>query len=130
MTPAALAATPFLLARLPDHPTMVESLEYQVVGLVIVLAALAALWAACAIVGALFRAAGSERLEKKVESAAGAQATPPEITAVIAAAIHATLDGRHRVLSIHLADTHAVESRIHAWSMEGRRHVFASHKIR
>lgn len=49
----------------------------------------------------------------------------PQVLAVIAAAVHATLGGRHRVLSIAPAAQPAS-----SWSVEGRREIFTSHHVR
>jgi len=65
--------------------------------------------------------------------APGASRTPPlsrdtitpETVAVISAAIHTTLRSRLRILSIGQICPHR-----QAWSAEGRRQVFASHKVR
>ncbi len=57
----------------------------------------------------------------------------PDILVVIATAVHAVLGGRpHRIHSV----THSVGMMAHmhfnqpAWSVEGRRQIFQSHKIR
>jgi hypothetical protein len=50
---------------------------------------------------------------------------PDEIAAVIAAAIHATFGSRARVAAVSPAQH---EDRV--WSLEGRRQIFHSHKIR
>jgi len=49
----------------------------------------------------------------------------PETVAVISAAIHTTLRSRLRILSIG-----QICPQRQAWSAEGRRQVFASHKVR
>ncbi len=53
------------------------------------------------------------------------EAVPPEILAVIAAAIHVTLGHGVRVIGV-------TPARIddHTWSLEGRRQIFHSHKVR
>jgi hypothetical protein len=51
---------------------------------------------------------------------------PSHILAAIAAAVHVTLGGRHRVLSIIPAPPSSAPS----WSVEGRREVFSSHHVR
>jgi hypothetical protein len=52
-------------------------------------------------------------------------AVPPEILAVIAAAIHVTLGREARIVGV-------TPARIddHTWSLEGRRQIFHSHKVR
>ncbi|MBK9989446.1 MAG: hypothetical protein IPP19_01610 [Verrucomicrobia bacterium] len=49
----------------------------------------------------------------------------PEVVAAISAAIHTTLGGRNRILSIG-----QICPNRQAWSAEGRRQVFSSHKVR
>lgn len=53
-----------------------------------------------------------------------ADAMPAEVFAVIAAAVHATLKGRVRIVGI----TSQMDDR--GWSLEGRRQIFHSHKVR
>jgi len=57
--------------------------------------------------------------------------TPVEIFAAIAAAVAVTLGARARVLAINAASTEPVAdtSRLQ-WSMEGRRQIYSSHKVR
>jgi hypothetical protein len=50
---------------------------------------------------------------------------PPEVVAIISAAIHTTLKGRHRIISVG-----QICPNRQAWSAEGRRQVFSSHKVR
>lgn len=49
----------------------------------------------------------------------------PEVIAAITAAVHTTLKGRARILSVG-----QVCPNRQAWSAEGRRQVFSSHKVR
>ncbi len=54
----------------------------------------------------------------------------PELLAVIAAAIRVTLgDSRYRIVSLSAADQQQADQRS-AWSAEGRRDVFLSHRLR
>ena len=57
---------------------------------------------------------------------------PPEILPVIACAVHAVLAGRpHKIHSIApSAGTEYVGISQQAWSVEGRRQIFQSHRIR
>ena len=70
-----------------------------------------------------------------VQSAPAAAPQPsagmtPELLAVIAAAIHVTLgDTRHRIVSLSPASQVRADQ-TSAWSVEGRRQVFQSHKVR
>ncbi|MCX6954995.1 MAG: hypothetical protein NTV51_22795 [Verrucomicrobia bacterium] len=55
-----------------------------------------------------------------------------EITAVIAASVATVLGSRARITSVSLvpANTPSVESLMQQWSMEGRRQIYSSHKVR
>lgn len=57
--------------------------------------------------------------------ASGAGVVEPEVVAAISAAIHTTLGARHRIISVG----EIYPNRL-AWSAEGRRQVFGSHKVR
>lgn len=50
---------------------------------------------------------------------------PPQTVAAISAAVHTTLSSRHKILSIGESNSDR-----QAWSLEGRRQVFHSHKVR
>jgi hypothetical protein len=50
---------------------------------------------------------------------------PPEVVAVISAAIHVTLREPARILSIKTAPTTGAH-----WAAEGRREIFSSHRVR
>ncbi|MEI6351186.1 MAG: hypothetical protein WCP06_08770 [Verrucomicrobiota bacterium] len=54
----------------------------------------------------------------------------PVLICVIAAAVHAAIKSPHRILSIRQVNTNNVQASLLSWSLEGRRHIFASHKLR
>lgn len=54
---------------------------------------------------------------------AASEGISPEVVAVIAAAVHTTLERPHRILSIR-------PSTDRYWAAEGRREIFRSHKVR
>ena len=57
----------------------------------------------------------------------------PEITAVIAASIASVLGAKARIAAIQRDQKHAapsVEMLMQQWSMEGRRQIYSSHKVR
>jgi hypothetical protein len=57
----------------------------------------------------------------------------PEITAVIAASVATVLGARARIASVSIATAPAapsVEMLMQQWSMEGRRQIYSSHKVR
>lgn len=112
--------------RLADHPTAMEALQYQFVGLIIVLIALGGLSVACSALSTVFRLA--ERGAKKRTALA---ADRPADIAVIAAAAAAVIAEPHRVTTIQLVPEGKQWDVIRtAWSMEGRRQIYSSHKTR
>jgi hypothetical protein len=56
-------------------------------------------------------------------------ALTPEIAAVIAAAVHVTLGASARVTSVSLQSV-SIESPPLIWSLEGRRQIYTSHRVR
>lgn len=135
MTP--FFVTPALFAALSPHPTWIELLIFQLNGLVVVFIALGSIWGAVEIVGYFFKrgaAASTAGISPPAVAPAGAAvSTPPaqgaegidpQTIVVIAAAVHATLGARYRVRAITTGDMNI------EWAQEGRRQIFASHKVR
>jgi Na+-transporting methylmalonyl-CoA/oxaloacetate decarboxylase gamma subunit len=131
--------SPFLppLAFLPEYPTVLETLGYQAVGLVVVFTALGLIWLLLEAMSAWFRRLAAHRVKSTPAPAAPAAApsealakegptqSEPPVAVIIAAAVHTVMRGRrHRIVSITTAPEHQ------AWSVEGRRHIFSSHKVR
>jgi len=58
--------------------------------------------------------------------------TPPEVLAIIACAVNVTFGERAQVTSVSLTPPHApsVEALRLQWSLEGRRQIYTSHKVR
>lgn len=135
------------LAFLSEYPTMLETLGYQAVGLIVVFTALGLIWIMLEAMGAWFRRLAARPAKAAPAAAAPATApvslprpvgvalakdgpiapatTEPPLAVIIAAAVHTVMRGRrHRVVSITPAPEHQ------AWSVEGRRHIFSSHKVR
>ncbi|HPA16593.1 MAG TPA: hypothetical protein PLU30_02510 [Verrucomicrobiae bacterium] len=145
-------------ASIPTHPGTGDCLRYQVVGLVVVMMALAMLWVICELAGLAFRSTrvrevrslgGSDVFDDEVEQGvvdavimAAVHATlgpghrivsavpepkeEPAVVAAVAAAVHAALGPGHRVASVRLVP----DASRAAWSAEGRRQHFQSHKVR
>lgn len=93
--PIVLAA-----ALLPDRPGTWECLQFQTVGLIVVLTALAMLWLICELAGIAFRSA----TVREVHSIGGADVFDDEaeesvLHAAVMAAVHATLGPGHRIVS-------------------------------
>jgi hypothetical protein len=57
-----------------------------------------------------------------------AERMPPEILAVIAAAIAVVIGRPHRVISVEQASAYTPE--VNVWALEGRMEHFMSHKVR
>jgi len=131
-----------LAAALTENPTMLDALSYQAVGLIVVFTALGSIWGLLELMGWIFRAA--ERRAAAARAAApvleqepvlllepGTHAISPQVVAVITAAAHECLQAGDRIVSImpvHLQPN--VDVNLLAWSGEGRRQIFASHKLR
>jgi hypothetical protein len=129
MIPTSALSASALVAYLPEFPTLRESLGFQANGLIVVLIALCSIWGVLELIGLYFKRV--ERQAGLVAETTGPAAPQPaevglspEIIAVIASAVHATLGPRHR---IHAVTT--VEPPVD-WAREGRRQIFASHKVR
>jgi hypothetical protein len=120
-----------LLAYLPDFPTLGESFGFQLNGLIVVMLALSSIWGVLELIGLYFK-----RVERLARAAAPAPAAPasavpttasglaPETVAVIAAAVYATVGGRFRIHAVTPAELPV------DWAREGRREIFASHRLR
>lgn len=125
------------LGVLSEHPGVLETITYQLNGLVVVFLALCFIWAVMEVVGLFFRrkAAAEEAVVKAAKLAAEEAAAlaltnapaepslPPELIAVIAAAVKVTL--RHKRYKVH-----AIVPAASDWAREGRRQIFSSHSIR
>lgn len=133
MTPQPTSSVlPPLGAALPEYPELLDSLVYQLNGLVVVFIALGMIWGLLETVGVFFRqrtpasprpAAVAVVPEAKTTADAGSPS--PELTAAIAAAIHVCLGAEHRIASIV-----PVEPPAHDWALEGRRQIHSARKVR
>jgi Na+-transporting methylmalonyl-CoA/oxaloacetate decarboxylase gamma subunit len=129
-----------LAAALSDQPGLWDAISYQVVGLLVVFAALGSIWLLMELMGFIFRSIEARRQAKAAAAFAAAPAVPldlpsvgvrPEIIAVITAAAHTNLRAGEHIVAIHpLGRDHDQEVRVGAWSSEGRRQHFGSHKVR
>ena len=127
---------PVLALTLPEYPTLAESLQYQVTGLLVVLFALGSLAILVGLVGRIFAALEERRAEVRPATAATPARTAvpatteeisPAVLAAIAAAVAATLgDRRFAIRGVQVADPRQNA----AWSAEGRRTIYASHNVR
>lgn len=126
-----------IFASLSAHPSLFENFRFQSIGFLIVFAALALLALILSAMGWFFKRSGAGTpatgagltFTKSWEST---QEDPHELVAVITAAVYATIEESHRIVSIHpVVDGKVMgELYLQAWSVEGRRQHFASHKVR
>lgn len=136
MPPTAPVFDPLSLATFREFPSALESIRYQVTGLMVVFIALGLLWVLMEILGAFFRRLAAAEAASKAAAQAATPAAPavqvasapPDLShhalVAIVAAIHSTLDHRPlRIVSVQPAEHHD-------WSREGRRDIFSSHRVR
>jgi len=72
----------------------------------------------------------AEPVASDIPAAASSEVTA-EVFAVIAAAVAVTLGAKARVTAINLSSAElGAESSIQQWSLEGRRQIYSSHKVR
>ncbi len=130
---------------IPLHPDLGEVIGFQLNGLIVVGAALGLIWGMLELLGAVFRrisAAEAAAAAAKLASApavapapavaapspAPAPAAPgtiPETDLVlIAAAVHATFGPSARIIAL------SPRPEARDWAVEGRRAIFATHKVR
>ena len=103
--------------------------------LVWVMVAIAALLFAVAGVGRWLAATHPDpvaRVRTAPDVSSPAADISPEIEAAIAAAVHVTLGASASVTSVTLqpAQPVSVENLMLTWSLEGRRQIYTSHKVR
>lgn len=131
---------PPLLAALPEYPTVGQTLSFQLNGLMVVFLTLGSIWFLLSIIGTLFRLLGPKTAPVPATAAASPAAAPvtaqpvttpesaggpsPHVVAAIAAAVYATMGGRVRIAAITPSQVDG------DWAREGRRQIFASHRVR
>lgn len=125
------AAAPCLLGVLPDHPSLSESIPFQLTGLAVVFIALGLIWLALEAMGLYFKrrtpapSAAPAAVAPPAPAAPAVPAgLPPELVAVIAATVQVSLEGPYRIQAIVPVNPGQ------DWAHEGRRQIFASHQIR
>ena len=127
------AAAPCLLGVLPDHPSLSESIPFQLTGLAVVFIALGLIWLALKVMGLFFKSQAPAPAAIPAPAAHAAPAPvapavpaglPPELVAVIAATVQVSLEGPYRIQAIVPVNPGQ------DWAHEGRRQIFASHQIR
>ncbi|MBB5352477.1 Na+-transporting methylmalonyl-CoA/oxaloacetate decarboxylase gamma subunit [Haloferula luteola] len=117
-----------ILANLPTHPTINQSLEFLLVGQVLVLFVLGVLMLFITLNGLAFSRAPKPKPAVAPTASAPLAAPVPvtgneAIPAVIAAAVHIALEGQpHQI--VYMAPSRD------GWAHEGRRQIFSSHRVR
>lgn len=111
-----------------EKTTIADALPH-LAGFLVVLVTLAVLWGICAITGKVISSSFPQQeppAKPAKPSAPPAEASEdaisPEILAVIAAAVHATVGPRRRIVSVHRHNP--------AWNQAGRQQILQSHQIR
>lgn len=114
-----------LAASLPAHPGWAENLQYQLTGFLVVLFALGSIAILVWLIGKFFAATEAKAAMAQPAPRAETEAEiPGSLLAAISAAVSVTLEGRHFVI---YDVTPAGRS---AWSSEGRRAIYRSHRLR
>ncbi len=125
-----------------ESMTLMQDIGYQAVGVLIVLGALGFLAIVLTFMGRAFVNSGAKAEAAKAAAAAAKAAQSPgsstnsgestlpgepspELRAAIVAAVYHTVGSHARVLDIQSA-----HPELAAWSMEGRRQIFLSHRVR
>ena len=98
----------------------------------LVAAAIIALIVVVALVGRWLAATHPDPLPKAPPVPVVEPELAPEVLALIAAAVNATVGPRAQVAAVSLLPAHApsVEVLMQQWSLEGRRQIYTSHKVR
>jgi Na+-transporting methylmalonyl-CoA/oxaloacetate decarboxylase gamma subunit len=118
---------PVFAQQMTAHSPLLKNLGYQIVGLLIVIFALGMLCVATALLGRiatlLSRPAAAE--EEVPPAPAAIPETDETVIAAIAAAVAHVIRHPHHIIAVKL------DPRVQqAWSSEGRRAIYQSHKIR
>ena len=124
-------STPILATSLPNTPGLVDNLQYQTIGLLVVFLTLGGLAMILWLVGRVFIIRDRHKMAATQAAAATAATTtafvPAEIHAAIAAAVSVALEDDNVVIR----EIHSTDPRTNlAWGIEGRRSIYASKKLR
>lgn len=124
---------PILAAAIPDRPTFLQSVSFQLNGLIVVFVALSLIWLMLEVTGFYFKRAAKKAASAAVPAPVAAvvpaavaptvDELPPELVAAVAAAVHIVCGAQARIQAI-------VPVAAQDWAQEGRRQIFASHQIR
>lgn len=125
---------PPVLGALDPYPKLADSLVFQLNGLIVVFVALGSIWGAMELIGWFFKRQARRATAappQPVASPPPAAARPaeegwldPRTVAAVTAAVHFTVGTGYRIRAI------AASGPIVEWAQEGRRQIFASHRVR
>jgi len=120
-----------------------ESLVMMASGFLVVMSVLILLMVSITVIGWLFSAVdrknkkkviadGETSLTPTADAASGPSGLSASTLALIAAAVHTTVKGPYRIVGIeHRHSSHEEENlQVSSWSVEGRRAIFSSHRVR
>jgi len=131
-----------LATIIPLRPTWSEAAEFMVLGFLVVMVVLAAIWGLTSLIGQYFIIQNKAQKAKKAQeaadtaahheiaaaAAAAAMTTPatpggvtPEVLAILSAAVQAVIEEPARIVAVNPAGS---------WGAEGRRQIFDSHRLR
>jgi hypothetical protein len=125
------------LAVLDGQPDFWDSLQKGLVGFLVVLIALASIWVFLETIGFFFKKLHKATANVPVSSSIVTDSSQEDrldkdVVMVIAAAVNSVVTEPHRIVSISLAEggKSGTKSSQEAWSAEGRRAIYSSHKVR
>lgn len=117
-----------------------ESLEFQFLGALVVFTVLGLLWGMLELSGLVFRRLDEGKRSVSLQSgnqgsgripAERSVGIPEEIMVVVAAAVHVTCKEQVRILSVQPTPSESISQlSLQAWTVEGRRQIFDSRRVR
>lgn len=125
-----MTAHPFIVLAQKPATSVMDALPH-LAGMLLVMVTLCILWGVCELTARMVRTFAPQPAATPAPvplaaaaspGPAGEQATPPEIIAVIAAAVASVTGRSHRIISIKRQNT--------TWEKVGRQSVLTSHRIR
>ncbi len=130
----AFLNAPMAAVAVDSRMTFAQDVAYQSVGVIVVVGSLALIALLLVIFNRILRATGLSVSQPPLKNdplpagagAANAEELPADLRAAIAAAVYTTLGSSHKIVEIRASDSVLLQ----AWSMEGRRQIFQSHKFR
>lgn len=118
------------------HPTFATTGEFPWLNLLWILVGITVLLFAVAGVGRWLASTHPDPVARTRPAPAvpavapGATEITPQVQAAIAAAVHVALGSSARITSVVLQQPPSVENLMLTWSLEGRRQIYTSHKVR